>query len=247
MNPILDRFTPSKPASSTFRPSSRQELFALRVAAKLNDAVAANHYAVLLSECSEGQMLCALRHALKSSSGANLAKNFHMELRRFHGNGSHGNGSNGKSARLIAVRVERRSVAVAVFYGDHLEYADVRHLSSTKDKALESAIAFIEWIADQFPVDSAALELIPNGNEIQRRIISTAIIDSLRARLMSIWEIEKSDLFQAFGYPPLKSRKELRAVVGDILLSLENVKSNILIKDAVALGLHVQTERSFLS
>ena len=76
MNPILDRFTPSKPASSTFRPSSRQELFALRVAAKLNDAVAANHYAVLLSECSEGQMLCALRHALKSSSGANLAKNF---------------------------------------------------------------------------------------------------------------------------------------------------------------------------
>ena len=138
-------------------------------------------------------------------------------------------------------------MAVAVFYGDHLEYADVRHLSSTKDKALESAIAFIEWIADQFPVDSAALELIPNGNEIQRRIISTAIIDSLRARLMSIWEIEKSDLFQAFGYPPLKSRKELRAVVGDILLSLENVKSNILIKDAVALGLHVQTERSFLS
>ena len=247
MKPILDRFTPSKSASSTFRPSTRQELFTLRIAARLNDAVAASHYAVLLSEYSEGQMICALRRTLKSSSGGNLAKSFHVELSRSHGNGSYGNSSNGKCSRLIAVRVERRSVAVAVFFGDHLEYADVRHLSSTKDKALESAIAFTEWIADQFPVDSAALELIPNGNEIQRRIISTAIIESLRARLMPIWEIGKSDLFQAFGHPPLKSRKELRAVVGDILPSLENVKSKILIKDAVALGLHVQTERSFLS
>jgi len=81
----------------------------------------------------------------------------------------------------------------------------------------------------------------------KRRIISTAVIESLRDRLMPIWEIAKSDLFQAFGYPHLKSRKELRAVVGDIVLSLENVKTKILIKDAVALGLHVQTERSFLS
>src|SRR2546430_551421 len=211
MKPILDRFTSSKSASSFFRPVTRQELFALRVAVKLNDAVAASHYATLLADYSEGQMLAALRRPLKSSSGASLAKSFHVELNR-----SQGNGSNGKFAKLIAVRVERRSVAVAIFFGDHLEYADVRHLSSTKDKALESAIVFIEWIADQFPVDSAALELIPDGNEIQRRIISAATVKSLRARLMPIWEIAKTDLFQAFGYPPLKSRKELRAVVGDI-------------------------------
>ena len=164
MKPILDRFTQSTPASFTFRPGTRQDLFALRLAVKLNDAAAASHYATLLADYSEGQMLAALRRALKSSSGANLAKSFHVELSR-----SYGNGSNGKFAKLIAVRVERRSVAVAIFFGDHLEYADVRHLSSTKDKALESAIVFIEWIADQFPVDSAALELIPAGNEIQRR------------------------------------------------------------------------------
>jgi hypothetical protein len=239
MTPILDRFPPY--ASSAFRPGTRTELFALRLAVKLNDAVAASHYAGLLADHSEGQMISAWLRALKSGPRSDLGKSFHVELGK-----TQAKGSNGKWAKVIAIRVERRSVAVAVFYGDHLEYADVRHLASAKDKALASALLFVEWIADQFPADSAALESIPNGNEIQRQTISAAIIQALRARLLSIWEVAKPDLFRAYGHPPLKSRKELREVVSRILPSLGNTQSRILIKDAVALGLHVQIERLFL-
>jgi len=54
---------------------------------------------------------------------------------------------------------------------------------------------------------------------------------------MPIWEIAKSDLFQAFGYQHLKSRKELRAVGRRYRTVAGKCQNQILIKDAVALGL----------
>ena len=94
-------------------------------------------------------------------------------------------------------------------------------------------------------VDSAAIELISIGDEIQRQVLTDAIIFILRQRMLPIWQIPKSEVFGAFGHPSLKSRKQLREVIANIWPVLAGTNGKSYIRDAAALGLYVQTERRF--
>ena len=238
MKPILDNFEVPK---SSFRPKTTTELFALILALKLSDPAAVRHYAQLAIQNTQDRMLIAFKRTMRMSKTDDRGRRFHQELENVRPNVSNGNGS-----RLIAIRVERRSIAAAIFSGERLEYCQVRQLPSDKEKVIGSAIRFIIWMANQFPSDSVAIEAIPNGNEIQRQIITAAIIKVIRERMLPIWEVAKRDLFLAYGYPPLKCRKELREVIAGLWPILLGTKSKIFIQDAVALGLYVQVERHFL-
>ena len=239
MKSILDRFAP---ATSAFRPKTPSEFFAFRLAHKLGDATTAQHYVTLLGQYSESHFLIAFRRTFKARPRSDLGRRFHVELRNVHANGF---GSNG-AEKLLALRIERRSVAAAIFQGDHLEYTQVRQLSSAKDKALGSAVGFINWITDHLPVDSATVEAIEIGEEFQRRTLHEAIMQTLRDRVLPAWMVSKKDLFAAYGYPPLKSRKELREVISMMWPVLAGANGKTFIQDAAALGLYVQTERHFI-
>lgn len=148
---------------------------------------------------------------------------------------------------LVAFRVERRSVAAAVFHGTHLDYADIRQLASDRQKAEVSAIGFVNWITSTFHITSAVIESFENGQEMLRAQLHRAIEQSLSSTGASIYKIGKAELLDAFGHPPIKSRKELREVITTIWPILEAKReSGIGTKlDAVALGLYFQTERLF--
>jgi hypothetical protein len=240
MLPIFDSFC-SQPLA--FRPKTATDLFALRLAFRLGDAVSAGHYAQLAYKYPESRLLVAFRRAVSTpGSLEEQCRRFHLELDKVQGSAP----ING-NVKLLAIRVERRSVAAAIFYGSRLEYSQVRQLSSDKNKILPSALRFIAWISEQFPLDSATVESIPNGNEIQRRLLKDAIAQSLLESLLPIWEVSKKDLFQAYGHPPLKSRRELREVVTSMWPVLAGTNAKAFIQDAVALGLYVQVERLFLN
>lgn len=238
MKPLLDRFLPS---SAVFRPKSTTDFFALRLAHKLDDAAAANHYARLTQDHSESQLLAAYRRVVDWRSDGHLGRRFHVELDRVQGNGG-----NGKNANVIAVRVHRRAVAAVIFLGDHIEYTQVRQLASARDKALSSTVGFMNWITEQFRLDSAALEIIPSAEDVQRQILNRAVIQVLRDHLLPIWEVTKRDLISSYANPPPRFRKEIREVVADIWPVLAGSNGKSLIQDAAALGLYVQTERMFL-
>lgn len=236
---VLDKFIP---ATSPFRPRTAQDVFAVRLAQELQDAPASGHYAQLAAQYSQGRLLAAYRRTVKKGQRGDLGQRFHVELERMNGNGG-----NVTSFRLLAVRVERRCVAGAVFYGDHLEYTDLRQLSSVKDKALGSGIGFVNWMLDAFVVDSAAMELVRNGKEIQRRLLSEMIAETLRQRMLPIWEVSTTDVFESYGYPSLKCRRELREVVTAMWPILTGTAAKVFAQDAAALGLYVQTERLFIT
>jgi hypothetical protein len=236
MNSLFDRFIPT-----AFRPARTSDLFALRLAQKLGEAPAVRHFVVLGDSHTETQLLSAYRRTLRANGGEDRGRRFHAELERTHANGNHV-----PQASLISIRVERRAVAAAIFNGDHLEYADARQLSSARDKALSSAVGFINWMLERFPVESAALESIPNGHEFQRRILHETICQTLRDRILPIWEVPKIVLLEGCGQPPLKSRAELREVATSIWPILAGTHAKVFIQDAAMVGLHVQTERVFM-
>ena len=238
MQSFFDKFIP---ASNSFRPRTTTELFALRLAQKLDDASAVGHYVTLAENHSESQLLCAYRRTLRANGNGDRGRRFHVELER-----THANGEQHRRTSLISIRVERRAVAAAIFHGDHLEYADSRQLSSAHDKALASAVGFINWMLERFTAESAALESIPNGHEFQRRVLHDAISQTLRDHMLSIWEIPKVVLLEGYGYPPAKSRSELREIATTIWPILAGTHAKVFIQDAAVLGLHVQTERLFI-
>jgi hypothetical protein len=225
-----------------FRPATANAFLALRLAHHLGEGSIAQHYADLAEQYSEGQLLEAYRRALVSHF--NLARRFHMEL----GPLKTRNYCTESRGRLAAIRIDRRVVAVAILNGDHLQHTDVRQLSSSPDKALDSTVSFItRQVVDRFEFESAALEIIPNGHEVQRSILHQATLRALGAKVIGILETSKADLFQAFGNPPLHSRKELREITSRIYPALDQEPGGPWIHDAAALGLYVQTERLFNS
>lgn len=238
MNHILDRFVIP---TTDFEPATLSEMFALRLAQKLGDARAVRHFVTLASSYPAGQLLCAYRRALRAGANGDLGRRFHSELERTRPDGHHL-----CQPGLIAIRIERRAVAAAIFHGDHLEYTDARQLSSIRDKAVGSAAGFIHWLLARFDVDSAALESIPNGHEIQRRVLHDAICQALRDRATSIREIPKAALLEGCGHPALKTRAQLRGIATSVWPILEGTHAKVFIQDAAILGLHVQTERLFI-
>ncbi|MGD1096661.1 MAG: hypothetical protein ABSB35_32285 [Bryobacteraceae bacterium] len=238
MNSLLDQFRPN---TTAFRPSTARELFALRLAQKLNDVAAVRHFVNLAEDYSEGQLLCAYRRTIRANGHGDAGWRFHVELKRIHGNGHHD-----PPEGLVSIRIERRAVAVAIFQGDHLEYTDARQLSSDRDKAIASAVGFISWILSRFAVESAVLESILTGQGIHRRVLHDTICATLRERMLPIWEIPKAVLLEGYGHPPLRSRAELRQVATSIWPILSGTHAKVFIQDAAVLGLHVQTERLFI-
>lgn len=227
---------------SVFRAGGVEDIFALRLARKLRDEAAASHYARLTEQHTLGRLLVAHRSALRTGHGGDLGRRFHAELERISEDQPRP-----RTSTLLALRIERRCIAVAVFVGTRVDYTEVRHLSSSKDKALGSAVRFVTWLLHCFKVDSAALEMISSPANIHRRSLSDLVEQTLRDNLLSIYRIPKSEVFEAFGEPRLRSRRELRELVVGIWPILQGGKAKALIQDAAALGLHVQTERLFIT
>jgi hypothetical protein len=244
MMSILDQVARSSAQSryGHFRPATTHEFLALRIADRLGEGSIAQHYADLAEQYSEGQLLVAYRRALMSHF--DLARRFHLELEPLKTRKC-GTESRGK---LVAIRIDRRAIAVAILNGDHLHHTDGLQLSSSPEKALASTVSFItRRVMEKFDFESAAFEIIPNGHEVQRLILHQATIQALGAKAIRILEASKADLFQAFGTPPLHSRKELREIMSQIYPALDSEPGGPWIHDAAALGLYVQTERLFNS
>src|SRR5581483_3770937 len=114
---------------SRFLPTSPDEYFALRLATALGEPSAARHYAMLASQYPQHKLLQAYQHALSSpAKNENAARQFHDYLQLLTPSGY----DSVPRPRLMAVRVERRCVAIAVFAGTHLEGFRLRHLGSDR-------------------------------------------------------------------------------------------------------------------
>jgi hypothetical protein len=111
---------------------------------------------------------------------------------------------------------------------------------------LSSAVGFVNWLLESFAIESVALEALASAEEIQRRTLTDVITETLRDRMLPIWQIPKAELFEACGHPALKSRKEVREVIAAIWPVLAGTNGRTFIRDAAALGLYVQTERLFI-
>jgi hypothetical protein len=149
-------------------------------------------------------------------------------------------------SRLAAFKIERRRVSVAVLENDKLDYSGSRDLPSVHSKAVESAIAYVDWIRRDFSLHGVALEKVRADPATWKSKITTEIIKQLRFSGVPIFEIDKSILLSSFAHPPLRYRTQLRKVISSIWPILSTKEKDTGCLDAAALGLYLQVERFFL-
>ena len=230
----------AKSLHSKFKPSSPDEYFALCLARLLGEPEAAAHYVVLASQYSQAKLLCAYRRAIAQGRGEERPARIFHDYLSAHGS----NGSNGVAhPRLMAVRVERRGVATALFSGVHLEGWRVRQLSSDPSRAEASTEAFIREVFSENDCPSAAIEFV--SGEIRRSVLHNVIRQQCQTHGISLWEVPGKSILNALAHPPLKTRGEVREMMLRMWPMAALKQSQVGALDAFALGLYVQTERIF--
>jgi hypothetical protein len=148
------------------------------------------------------------------------------------------------NTKLLAIHIERRSVAVAVFTETQLEHAEVRHLSSDQSVAERTLVEFVRRKLAQFETDRVVLQALSIDATARARAMNAALVESLREAAASIWHIPESTLMSAFGIPALTSRHQLHQAISEIWPSLKSIRSGRVVLGAAALGLHFQTEHA---
>jgi len=146
------------------------------------------------------------------------------------------------STRLAAIKVSRRTVAIAIFKGHSLHYAEIRHLSSRPDMALASAVSYLNWTLSQFHVQFAALEEAVTSEEARSAEILDALVTELGRQTLRFRLVSKQNVFESFAVEPLRTRKELREVISMFWPQLGTRDFDPSILDAAAVGLYAQVE-----
>jgi hypothetical protein len=245
---ILDQIarTNSSALRSQFLPETPSEFLAFRLAAHLHDHTAVRHYVALAERYGDRHLLAAYRRVRESGCHSDLGPAFLSELERLAQRGT--GGIEITCRRLAAIRIERRAVAVVILSGDHLDSPpQVRQLSSDGEKALGSAVAFITRLLEKRPFTVAAMEVMPDREEVQRTVLDQAITRALTESTngVSIWRVAKREVLAAFGYPPLRFRNQAREAIEKMFPDVDGSFGGPLIKDALALGLYCQVEYLF--
>lgn len=145
------------------------------------------------------------------------------------------------SSKLLAIKVRRRSVAVAVFSDRSLEHISALQLCNEPEIVTDTVARFIATILENFRPDSAAIGMrrTKHGNRVSALIETTETM--LRSGGIPFWEIEDQHLLESYAVPKLKNQKQLRAIVGSFWPHVS--ERQLTGYEAAALGLYVQVER----
>lgn len=233
MPKILDQIEQSR---RRVRPVSEAEFLALQIARILEDEQNASDYLLL----SRRYTIPSLVHAYRSvqenrNRGWPAIDHFRAVLEE----------QNGKepglpNPALLAVRIERRCVALTYFNGFRLDYARTRSIPVSGGEG--TITAFMQWALSQFEGATVVVER-PEGEETKKTQLVGVVVELVRAAGVPLWEITPEELFQSFALPPCKTRGQFRAVANHLWPTLRTRFCGRAGLDAAALALLVQTKR----
>jgi hypothetical protein len=218
------------------RPRSEAEFIALQIARSLNDEENAADYLLL----SHRYTIPAFIHAYSTvcqdrKNGWPVLPHFRAVLEE-----QSGKEPGLPNLTLLAIRIERRCVALVCFNGLRLEYARTRNIPLARAEATVTGV--LQWALAQFPGASVVLEQDGAGESQRGKLLQTAV-EVVRAAGVPLWEISDTELFQAFGQPGCKTRGQFRAAANHIFPTLRTRFCGRAGLDAAGLALLVQSKR----
>src|SRR5882724_4884500 len=113
------------------------------------------------------------------------------------------------SSNLIAIKIRRRSVAVAVFSGQSLEYMDTLHLCNEPALVTDAVARFLARTLEHFKPANAAIGTnnARQGERVKSLLELTG--NMLDSKGIPTWKVEDRVLLESYAIPKLKNRNQL--------------------------------------
>lgn len=145
------------------------------------------------------------------------------------------------TSKLLAIRIRRRSVAVAVFSGRHLEYLDMLHLCNEPEVVTDAVARFLARVLENIKPEDVVLGISrsPQGERV--KTLTQLAENMLTVEGIPIWRVEDKILLESYAMPKLKNKDELRSIVLSFWPYLGHRQASAF--EAAALGLHAQVHR----
>jgi hypothetical protein len=145
------------------------------------------------------------------------------------------------TSKLLAIRIRRRSIAVAVFSGRHLEYLDMLHLCNEPEIVTDAVARFLARILENFKPGDVVLGTSRTAQGERVKILTQLIENMLTVEGIPIWRVDDKRLLESYAIPKLKNKNQLRPIVLSFWPHLGSRQASAF--EAAALGLHVQVDR----
>jgi hypothetical protein len=141
--------------------------------------------------------------------------------------------------QILALRINRRAIGVAVLTGDELTLTDGRHLPSTSHRAINSSRRWLSYWLERI----GDADIVLDTPTLLTGTTMSAVVDDL-SRLLSERHIvpislTKADVLAAYGLRPVRSRQEVRQIVSEFWPRLPQTAGRVrpYVMDAAAAAL----------
>lgn len=146
---------------------------------------------------------------------------------------------------VLTLRLSRRAVGAAVLQDDELSFADGRHLTSSRDRAVAAVARYVRRVFDLTAPAEVVIDAPANPVSTTGALLET-VFATARAAGVQARRIELHDVLHAYGVPAISSRIALRSIVATLWPQLGAMTGRVkpYVMDAAAVTLYAQVERA---
>src|SRR5258708_10839172 len=107
----------------------------------------------------------------------------------------------GSGTEVVAVKVDRLAIGVAVLIGPRLSHTELRNLRYSDDDAVKSGAGLVRRLAEDYPKASLALEVGTDSTTRRARIIAS-VLQAARATRVPPWTLPPDTIYGALPASP---------------------------------------------
>ncbi len=209
--------------------TSFDDVFGIALARALGDSELVDLYFKVARDYPHPVLAAAAKRLLRRGTPqAPIFTSFYGALTHESFDGS------GTGTEVVAVKVDRLAIGVAVLIGPRLSHTELRNLRYSDDDAVKSGAGLVRRLAEDYPKASLALEVGTDSTTRRARVIAS-VLQAARDIGVPAWTLAPDTIYGAFSVPPCKTREEVRAIVAS-LFPARDLANRDVETDALAVG-----------
>src|SRR5882672_325957 len=114
---------------------------------------------------------------------------------------------------ILSLRLNRRAIGAAVLADESLVFADGRHLTSERERAVPAAIRYVNRLLEQSGASAVVVDAPVTAEGTTSSHVLREIVALISSRGLLPLVTGKADILSAYGLTPIRTRREIREIV----------------------------------
>ena len=143
---------------------------------------------------------------------------------------------------ILSVRLNRRAIGAVVLTDDALTLMDGRHLTSQRERAVPTAVRYIDRLLDQSGAGAVVIDAPASVEGSTTTRLRDGIVGLLTSRGVMPLLMTKAEILAAYGLSPVRTRNQVREIVTGFWPELARIAGRVkpYAADAAAAALYAE-------